>query len=196
MKRLAFIRSSLLACVLMSPTLFAAESYILDPNHSAVVWQVNHFGFSHPSGKWYVSGDILLDETKPQNSKVNITVPIGDVITGIPELDKHLKGKQFFDVEQFPEATFTSNKVVTEDENTAKVYGDLKIHGITKEIELNVKLNKVGDNPITNKKTVGFTASTRLKRSDFGINTLLPGLGDDVDISIETEAFKVDEKAP
>jgi polyisoprenoid-binding protein YceI len=196
MKRLPLIRASLLACVLMSPTLFAAESYTLDPNHSAVVWQINHFGFSHPSGKWYVSGDILLDEAKPQNSKVNITVPIGDVITGIPELDKHLKGKQFFDVEQFPEATFTSNKVVTENETTAKVYGDLKIHGITKEIELNVKLNKVGDNPITNKKTVGFTASTHLKRSDFGINTLLPGLGDDVDINIETEAFKVDEKAP
>lgn len=196
MKLITLIRSSLIACVLMSPTIFAAESYTLDPNHSAVVWQINHFGFSHPSGKWYVSGDILLDEATPQNSKVNITVPIGDVITGIPELDKHLKGKQFFDVEQFPEATFTSNKVVTENENTAKVYGDLKIRGITKAIELNVKLNKVGDNPITNKKTVGFTASTSLKRSDFGINTLLPGLGDDVDISIETEAFKVDEKAP
>jgi filamentous hemagglutinin family protein len=112
------------------------------------------------------------------------------VITGIPELDDHLRKDVFFDVKKFPTATFVSNKVVVTGKDAAKVSGILTVHGVSKPITLIVKLNKVGVNPITEKKTAGFTASTTLKRSDYNISTLLPGLGDEVKINIEAEAYK------
>ena len=168
----------------------AAETLILDPQHTYILWHIKHFGFSTQAGKWYVSGTLVLDKEKPQNSKVNATIQVADMITGIPELDKHLKGKLFFDVEQFPTATFVSNKVVVTGKTTAKVYGMLTVHGISKPVTLDVSLNKAGMNPINDKMTVGFTAFTKIKRSDFAINTLIPGLADEVTIDIEAEAYK------
>ena len=168
----------------------AADTYTFDPNHTYVLWHVNHFGFSNPSGKWLADGTLVIDETKPQDSKVNVIIKTASIDTGIPKLDEHLKGPQFFDVAQFPTATFVSDKVTVTGKNTAKVSGILTVHGVSKPVTLDVTLNKVGVSPITNKKTAGFTASTTIKRSDFGITAYLPGLGDDVTINIEAEANK------
>ena len=74
--------------------------------------------------------------------------------------------------------------------DTAKVHGMLTLHGVTKPVTLNVTLNKTGVNPISNKNSVGFTASTEIKRSDFGMNTLLPDVGDEVTIQIGAEAYQ------
>ncbi|MFO1259405.1 MAG: YceI family protein [Gammaproteobacteria bacterium] len=190
MKPIAWMRSLLISLILISNTAWTAESFTIDPNHTAVLWHIDHFGFSKPSGKWYANGQLVLDESTPQNSKVNITIQVGELVTGIPELDKHLKGKQFFEITRFPTATFVSDKVEVTGKDSANVQGKLDVRGISKPVTLQVKLNKVGENPINNKKTVGFTASTTLKRSDFGMTTLLPGLGDEVQIDIEAEAFK------
>lgn len=168
----------------------AAETLKIDPQHSYVLWHIKHFNFSTQSGKWYAEGTLVLDKDKPQNSKINVSIPVANMVTGIAELDKHLKGKLFFDVKQFPIATFVSDKVVVTGKKTAKVHGILTVHGISKPVILDVKLNHVGVSPITEKMTVGFSANTKLKRSDFGINTLLPGLGDEVKIDIEVEAYK------
>lgn len=166
----------------------ATETYTLDPNHYYVLWHINHFGFSNPSGKWMVNGTLTLDEKNPKDSKIDVTINVGDVITGIPKLDEHLKSDEFFSIAKFPVATFVSDKVTVTGKNTALVHGILTVHGVSKPITLNVTLNKLGVSPITNKKTAGFTARTELKRSDFGINAYLPGLGDEVKIDIEAEA--------
>lgn len=169
---------------------FGQEFYTLDPNHTYVLWHINHFGFSNPSGKWMASGTLILDEAKPQNSKVNVTINVADVVTGIQKLDEHLKTDTFFNVAKFPIATFMSDSVDVTGKNTARVHGILTVHGVSKPITLDVTLNKLGISPITNKKTAGFTAHTELKRSDYGISAYLPGLGDDVKIDIESEANK------
>lgn len=168
----------------------AAETYTFDPGHSYVLWHINHFGFSNPSGKWFANGTLILDETKPENSQVKVTIDVAKMDTGIPKLDEHLKSKDFFDVEQYPTATFVSNKVKMTGKDSAKVFGILTLHGVSKPVVLDVKLNKLGMSPISNKTTAGFTATTKLKRSDFGIKAYLPGLGDEVNIDIETEAAK------
>lgn len=180
----------LLGCVLFlfSSFIYAADTYKLDPEHTFAQWHISHFGFSHPSGKWYAKGTLMLDEKKPQNSKVDVTIQTADIDTGLPELDKHLKGKLFFDVLKYPQATFVSDKVTVTGKKTAKVQGVLTLHGVSKPVTLDVTLNQLGMSPITNKKTAGFTAMTSLKRSDFGINSYLPGLGDEVKINIEVEA--------
>lgn len=166
----------------------AADTYTFDPNHTYVMWHINHFGFSNPSGKWLAQGTLVLDEANPQNSKVNVTINVADIVTGIPKLDEHLRTDTFFNVSQFPSATFVSDSVTVTGKNSAIVHGILTVHGVSKPVTLNVTLNKIGISPITQKKTAGFTASTTLKRSDFGISAYLPGLGDDVKIDIEAEA--------
>lgn len=172
------------------PAHATAERLLLDNQHSYVLWTIEHLGFSTQAGKWYVNGEVTLDKANPKNSKVDATVKVADVITGIPELDKHLRGKLFFNTDQFPTATFVSDKVDVTGKTTAKVHGILTILGITKPITLNVTLNKVGKNPINNKMTAGFTATTTIKRSEFGMNTLKGDLGDDVKITIGAEAYK------
>ncbi|WP_370449433.1 YceI family protein [Legionella sp. km772] len=170
--------------------LHAAEKFTLDNQHSYVLWEIEHLGFSKQVGKWYVDGFVLLDKDHPDQSKVEATVKIAKLVTGLPELDKHLMSKSFFDEKKFPTATFISNKVDVLNDTSAKVSGLLTLHGVSKPVTLMVTLNKTGKNPISNKMSVGFTATTTIKRSDFGMDTLLPSLGDEVTLSIGAEAFE------
>ncbi|MAU40165.1 MAG: polyisoprenoid-binding protein [Kordiimonas sp.] len=168
----------------------AADTYTLDPMHTAVTWHINHFGFSNPSGKFMnADGVVVLDQENPAASKVNITIPVAAIDSGVPKLDEHLKSKDFFDVEAFPTASFVSTKVEVTGENTAIVHGNLTLHGVTKPVDLDVKLNKLGEN-MMNKETAGFSATAMIKRSDFGIVMYLPALSDDVRLDIEVEANK------
>ncbi len=189
------IKSLLIGSLLFPTELLAQDTaYTIDPAHSYVLWHINHFGFSNPSGKWFVNGNLSIDEKNPQNSQIQITINLADMVTGNKELDDHLKSAEFFDITKFPTASFKSNKVVMTGKTTAKISGILTLHGVSKPVTLNAILNKQGKNPITDKDSLGFTAHTELNRSDFGINTLLPGLSNQVPIEIELEAFKTGEK--
>lgn len=167
----------------------AADTYTFDPMHTNITWHANHFGFSNPSGKFTaLSGTVTLDEAKPENSSVKVEINTDGMFTGMPVFDEHIKDEKFLDVKKFPTASFTSDKVELTGKDTAKVYGQLTLHGVTKPEVLDVKLNKLDTSPITQKKTAGFTASTVIKRSDFGINAYIPGVSDEVKIDIEAEA--------
>lgn len=167
---------------------FAADTYKLDASHTAITWHVDHFGFSTPSGKFMsAEGSVTLDKANPAASSVNVTIKMAEVNSGVAKLDEHLKAKDFFDVAQFPTATFTSTKVDVTGADTADVTGNLTLRGVTKPVTLKVKLNKLAEN-MFKKQTAGFTATTTIKRSDFGISAYLPNLGDDVRIEIESEA--------
>ena len=185
------LRTALLSLALLSAAVpaFAAETYKFDPNHTNIVWRANHFGFSNPDGKFVgVSGTVTLDEAAPANSKVDVTIPVTSLVTGLPKFDEHLQSADFLDVAKFPAATFVSDKVELTGADTAKVHGTLTLHGVSKPLVLDVKLNKIAPNPMSNIKTAGFTASTVIKRSDFGISAYVPNVSDDVTIHIEAEA--------
>lgn len=186
--KLTHLACTALMAVFATLPLHAATKLNLDDQHSYVLWSIDHLGFSKQSGKWYVKGTVLLDKEHPKKSSVEAQIDIANLVTGLPELDKHLKSKLFFDVEKYPTATFVSNKVDVTSKSTAKVEGTLTLHGVSKPVTLMVKLNHVGKNPINDKQTVGFTASTTIKRSDFGMTALLPHLGDEVAIEIGAEA--------
>lgn len=185
MKRLLLSAVSALA---LAATAQAADHYTIDPQHANVVWKANHLGFSNPSGKFAeVSGHFMLDEAKPANSTVVVTIKPGSVVTGIPKFDEHLKSADFFESAKFPEARFESTKVEVTGEKTAKVHGNLTLKGITKPVVLDVTLNKIGEHPMNQKKTAGFSATTTLKRSDFGIDYGIPAVSDEVQIELEVE---------
>lgn len=183
-----FTAFALLASV-SSPAFAAPEVYTLDPTHTNVVWHAGHLGFSTPSGKFAdVKGTVTLDEEKPEQSSLDVTISTPSVLTGIPKFDEHLKSKDFFSAEQFPSAVFKSDKVVPGEGQTAQVHGTLTLLGVSKPLILDVKLNKIGPNPFNQKKTAGFSATTIIKRSDFGMVYGLPNVADEVKITIEAEA--------
>lgn len=194
--RFSFL-SALLAFTLLNTAAFAAaETYALDPNHTNVNWQANHFGFSNPSGKFAdTTGTLVLDEAKPENSKVTVDISPANIVTGIPKFDEHLKSKDFLNVLEFPKAKFVSDKVELIGKDKAKVTGTLTLLNVSKPIVLDVTLNKIGVNPMTQKKTAGFSATTTIKRSDFGISMYVPNVSDEVKIAIESEANLVDASA-
>ena len=183
-------------CILPYATsAYAAQKYVFEPNHTQITWQANHVGFSSPTGKFVtVAGAVMLDEEKPQNSTVEVTIATADISTGIAKFDTHLKSADFFDVERFPQATFKSTAVEMTGKNTAKVQGTLNLLGVSKPVTLDVTLNKIDIMPMVQKKTAGFSAKATLKRSDFGIKYGLPMVGDDVHITIEAEARVEDQK--
>lgn len=90
-----FIASILAVFALPSYVYAEPQTLTLDNQHTYVLWKVKHLGFSTQAGKWYASGQLILDKDNPQQSKVNVTIKVDDIVTGIPELDKHLKGKLF-----------------------------------------------------------------------------------------------------
>ncbi len=168
----------------------AADIYKFDPNHSTVSWSASHFGFSNPSGKFTdLEGSINLDEKNPQNSSVDVTIKIASLTTGIAKFDSHLKSSDFFNLEKYQTAKFVSTGVRVIGKDFAKVSGNLTICGITQSVVLDVKLNKIGIAMMSQKKTVGFSARTTIKRSRFGINFGLPGVSDEVKINIEAEGI-------
>lgn len=166
----------------------APENFTFDPNHTNIVWHANHFGFSNPSGRFGIKeGHLTLDEQAPQNSTVDVVIDVAGLVTGIPKFDEHLKSPDFLDAAQFPTATFKSTKVEVTGKDTAKVTGDLTLHGVTKPVTLDMKLNQIGPHPMTQKKAAGFSGSIVLKRSEFGIDKFVPNVSDDVTIGIEAE---------
>jgi hypothetical protein len=191
MKKLKLLSVSIAALFLASANSFAQEAnqYKIDPNHTSVTWSANHFGFSNPSGKFSdIDGSITFDEKNPKKSEVSVTIKIASLNTNLPKFDQHLKSKDFFDAEAFPTATFVSKKVTVTGKNQAKVAGDFTLKGITKPVVLNVKFNKLGANPLSQKQTVGFSATAKIKRSEFGVNYALPNIADEVKLVIEAEA--------
>ena len=166
----------------------ALDKYTFEPDHTYIEWRVTHFGFSDISGKFMAEGSLEFDKAKPQNSKINVAIPIAGVTTGIAKLDKKLVSKNYFDDKQFATANFVSNRIQMTGKNTAKVYGVLTIRGIRKPLELNIKLRKAGDSVMYRKQTMGFSGTAELKRSDFGLRAYLPGVGDNVTLHIEAEA--------
>ena len=173
---------------------FTADLYKIDPNHINIIWQADHFGFSSPSGKFNnVEGEVMLDEKNLQNSSVKIIIKTDSINTGIERFDNHLKTSDFFNTNQFPEIIFESSTIQQNGNNSGTIRGFLTLLGTKKPIELQVKLNKIGLNPLSQKKTLGISGSAKIKRSDFNMRYGLPGIGDVVKINIEAEAIYVNE---
>lgn len=166
----------------------AMQTYTFDPMHTSVTWHVNHFGFSNPSGKWYANGTLMFDESAPQKSQVKVAIQLDSLDTGIAKFNEHILSAAFLDAKKYPVAMFVSNRVEVINKNTLNVYGVLDLHGTAVPITLVVTINQVGIHPYLKKQAIGVSAVSTIYRSDFGIKTYLPGVGDAVKLNIEAEA--------
>ncbi|HEY2395888.1 MAG TPA: YceI family protein [Rudaea sp.] len=183
-RRLAF--SLLLAASLPA---VAAQKYDIDQNHTHVTFTWNHLGFSNPSATLEkVSGDFQLDTADLTKSSIAVTFPLDGLHTGVAKLDDDLKSPGFFDAAKYPDITFKSIKVEKAGGDGLKITGDLTVHGVTRAVVLNAKINKIGDNPMGKGPSAGFDADATLNRSDFGVGKLVPAIADGIKVHITLDS--------
>lgn len=175
-----------------NPAEVQAGAYRLDPAHSKITWAVNHLGFSTYVGQFSkVEGDLRIDPKNASAAQLNVTVDANSVGTLNPALDAHLKNADFLDTGKFPTATFKATSVRLTGERTADITGDLTLHGVTKPVVVKAKFNQAGVNPLDKTYSLGFDGSAVIRRSEFGISTYVPAVGDEVTLTIEAELKKV-----
>lgn len=184
-----FFAAAALAGLLTLPLAAQAAPLTVDESHTAIIFQVDHLGFSTTHGTFRsFQVELNLEETSPAQSKVAVTIDASSIDTNGAKRDEHLCSADFLDVAAHPTITFTSAAVEPTGQRAAKVTGDLTINGRARPVTLDVVLRQLAPNRITQTKTAGFSATTTIKRSDFGIETCLPLVGDEITIQIALEA--------
>ncbi|PHS39446.1 MAG: polyisoprenoid-binding protein [Robiginitomaculum sp.] len=163
-------------------------NYVLDPAHASVVWRISHVGLSNYTARFDdIRGTLVFDAVVPANSKVDIIIDPLSVSTGDKTFDETISG-DYFKADKFTQIRFTSTDVKLTGENTGVITGNLEFLGVTVPVSLNTIFNGAGKSFGHKGKTLGFSATGSLKRSDFGLDTLLNfGIGDEVNFTIEVE---------
>lgn len=170
-----------------------AGTYILDTKHASVHWKIWHLGFSHYTGRFNeMTGTLQLNPTDLTKNKVSINIKSDSANTGFDVMDTKLDGADFFNAETFPAITFEASDVKITGKNQAgktigTVTGTLTMLGVSKPVTLNTTFNGSGTNPFGKGQTVGFSATTQINRSDFGLKGMIPMISDEVEIQIEVE---------
>jgi len=170
------------------------STWKLDPAHSTAEFKVKHMMISNVKGKFSgLSGDLTLHEPDHTLTRVDASIDVATIYTGDAQRDAHLKSADFFDSELFPAITFESTKVVPEGGGDFTVTGDLTMHGVTKEVTLEVEgLSEPTKDPWGNTR-IGLSATTKISRKEFGLTwnaALETGgflVGEDVSISLEVQ---------
>lgn len=197
------LRGAILGLVALLPLSLStipaqADIYDLDPAHSSIGFQVRHLVSKVPGRFTVFNGTIDFDSKKMENSVVNVTIDASSITTDTAKRDQHLKSPDFLDVAEYPTITFKSTSITKTGENLFDVTGDLTIRGVTKSTVLKAEMLGSTNDPMLGNR-IGFQATTRINRKDFGVNwnkTLDNGgllVGEDVQIDIGVEAV---EKKP
>ena len=184
------------AVILAAATQAQTTTWQLDPAHSNAQFSVRHLGISNVQGEFTkLTGTVQLDDQDISKSTVNATIDVNSLDTRVQNRDNDLKSDHFFDVGKFPTITFQSTKIVSTGEGTAKMTGNLTLHGVTKEVTFDVTgPTKVIQVMGTRR---GASATTKINRQDFGMvfmSNAMPGgdqmIGDSVTITLDIEMVK------
>lgn len=174
---------------LAAPAASAAPlTYVIDPDHSFQKFQYRHLGFSSPEGRFdKTSGTITLYLEK-HTGAADVTIDVNSIDTGVPKLDEHLKGKDFFDAARYPAITFKSGDFRFDGDRLTSVTGDLTVHGVTRRVTLDVVNFACHEHPLKKVPACGADATATIKRSDYGVSAYVPVVSDEITLRIEVEA--------
>jgi len=181
---------TILALVLLTSTfsLGATTTYKVDPAHSFVIFRIKHMEVGHVYGRFNEpNGQITIDDSDPAKSSFTLELATQKVDTGIQKRDEHLRSVDFFNAKQFPTIKFVSKEVKKNDKGY-EVTGDLTLHGVTKSVTVNME--QTGQAAMGQRQLIGFETTVDLKRSDFGMKTMIGPAADDVRLMISLEAAK------
>lgn len=181
------LMTTLGALFLAAPAFAEERTYIIAPDHTHIVFEVQRFGYAATVGVFPdSSGEIVLDMDHPENSRVTATVDTPTVWTGLASRDQAVNGPGFLNTAQHPEIRFSSTAIELIDEDSARVTGDFTLLGVTQTVTFDVDLNRIGADPsMGGREGAGFSMSASLDRSDFGNTTASALIGDTVTIRIE-----------
>jgi polyisoprenoid-binding protein YceI len=186
------LNSGLLAVAVLlgsSSVVKAGDSYSLDPAHTSVTFKVEHAGLSWTHGRFNdVSGDFRVDPDNPSASGFALAIKTVSLDTGNTKRDEHLSSPDFFNTKQFPLISFKST-AVKRVEKGLEVTGDFTLHGETKTLTLLLTGGKTGEFPPGVHRR-GYTTQLKIKRSDYGMDKMIPAAGDEVVIEISFEGVK------
>jgi len=167
----------------------APETYLVDEEHTFANYEIDHVGFSTSRGRFdKTTGRIVLDRAARTGS-VDITVDVGSLNTGVPELDKILKGEGFFEAGKFPRMTFRSSRMRFEGDRLVAVEGDLTIRDVTRPVTLGVGKFRCAVHPTYRRETCGADATAQVKRLEFGVSRFPKLLADEVKLVIQVEGY-------
>jgi polyisoprenoid-binding protein YceI len=190
MKR-SLIASAVLAASLVATVAHAAPAtYVVEPTHTFVTFEAKHFGVSTNRGRFdQKSGTITLD-TAAKTGQVDIVIETGSINTGTAPFDGHLKSKDFFNSEAFPQATFKSTKVNFDGDKVSSVDGSLTLLGQSRPVTLKATGYGCYDHPRLKRQVCGGDFETTIQRADFGMTYGLPGIPNDIKLVIQVEAVR------
>lgn len=167
-----------------------ARDYVFDPVHTQILFFTDHFGFSKSQGEFLeFEGAFTFDERNFEKTEVEITIYADSIDMDDEKWNKKMRGKKYFNTKMYPTIKFVSTKIETIDSKQAIVRGNLTLLNATLPVDVHMKLNKVGLNLASGKKTAGFSGHALFRRSDFGMTSHLKYIGDEVEIRLEVEGF-------
>src|SRR5512136_477722 len=195
MKRVITTISAIFALAL--PVIASAATWNIDPDHSNVGFKVRHLMVSNVKGSFdKYTGSVDINDKDITKSTVTVSIDTNSINTNVQKRDDHLRSADFFDVAKYPTMTFLSKKVEKAGKDRLKVTGDLTLHGVTRQVVLNVEgPTKESKDPWGNIRR-GATATTKINRKDFGLvwNAALEtggvAVGEDIAITLEIEMIK------
>lgn len=185
------LAATLLVSTLALPSSAIADNYVIDTDksHAAITFRIQHLGFSWLNGRFDdFTGTFKFDEENPENSTVKVEIDTESVNTNHAERDKHLRSKDFLNVSKYPTATFESTGVKLNGDK-ATITGNLTLHGVTKEIEIEAEPVGGGEDPWGGYRQ-GFTGTTKIALKDFGIDYDLGPAAQEVDLTLDIEGIR------
>ena len=186
----------LLTALAMAATAAAqAGNWQIDPNHSAAQFSVRHMGISTVRGAFTkVSGTAKYDPSDPSKTTLEATIDTNSVDTRVEARDKDLRSPHFLDVEKYPTITFHSKQAKAAGEGKLQITGDLTVHGVTKEVVLDVEGPSAAIKDPRGNQRIGASATTKINRNDFGVSGAPGVVGDEIMITIDTELIQPQAK--
>lgn len=170
-------------------TELSSGQYTLDPDHATLLWKINHLGFSTFIGR-FNDFDASLD-FNPENiggSSLEVVINTASLDINNDEFAEELRGGNWFDTENFPQAVYRTTSLISEEGNSFVFGGELTLLGVTAPVNLNVNFHGGGRNFLTRANTLGFSADTTFQRSVFGLDRFTSfGVGDDIELEIHVE---------
>lgn len=166
-------------------------TYRLDPRHSSLIFDVDHFSYSRFVAR-FDKVEAVLDAAPatPETSKLRVTIKAASVDTNVAELDRMIAGKDLLDAGRYPDITFETTALKRTGRKTGEMTGSLTMHGKTRPVTLAVTFNGAAPDPLTGDDTLGFSATGSFNRADWGLNAWWPAVGNDVHVSIQAEFIK------
>ena len=175
---------------ILSSSAYAAETYKLDPGHTSIVFRVKHLGVAYVYGRINgPTGSFTFDESSPSNSAIEVQAEAKNVDTALEKRDTDLKSPDFFNAGEHPLVSFKSKSVKKLSENTYEVSGDLTLLGKTRPIKVEANATGAGKDPWGGFRR-GFETSFSIKRSDFGMDFMMGGVSDEVNLTVSVEGIR------